>query len=45
MQEQFTYEDQVALTLLIIAINDRNRIQVGFGGANPVIKRKRAKWW
>ena len=33
---QFTEEEQVKLTLLIVAINGWNRIQVGFRAVHPV---------
>ena len=36
LQAQFTEEEQVKLTLLIVAINGWNRIQVGFRGVHPV---------
>ena len=36
LQEHFTEEEQVALTLLIVVINGWNRIQVGFRGVHPV---------
>lgn len=36
MQVQFSDEEQVTLTLLIVAINGWNRIQVGFRGVHPV---------
>jgi alkylhydroperoxidase family enzyme len=39
---QFTEEEQVALTLLIVAINGWNRIQVGFRAVHPVEERKTA---
>ncbi len=38
----FSGEEQVALTLLIVAINGWNRIQVGFRGVHPVEERKAA---
>jgi len=40
LQEQFTDEEQVTLSLLIVAINGWNRIQVGFRGLHPVAKRR-----
>jgi AhpD family alkylhydroperoxidase len=36
LQEQFTEKEQVNLTLLIVAINGWNRIQVGFRAVHPV---------
>jgi AhpD family alkylhydroperoxidase len=42
LQAQFTEEEQVTLTLLIVAINGWNRIQVGFRGVHPVGKRQAA---
>jgi AhpD family alkylhydroperoxidase len=42
VQAQFTAEEQVALTLLIITINGWNRIQVGFRATHPVEKREAA---
>jgi AhpD family alkylhydroperoxidase len=42
LQAQFTEEEQVRLTLLIVAINGWNRIQVGFRGVHPVEGRKAA---
>ncbi|MHB8800645.1 MAG: carboxymuconolactone decarboxylase family protein [Thermoanaerobaculia bacterium] len=38
----FSEEEQVALTLLVVAINGWNRIQVGFRGVHPVEERKAA---
>jgi alkylhydroperoxidase family enzyme len=40
LQAQFTAEEQVMLTLLIVAINGWNRIQVGFRAMHPVEQRK-----
>ena len=40
--KHFTEEEAVTLTLLIVAINGWNRIQIGFRGARPVAKRKAA---
>jgi AhpD family alkylhydroperoxidase len=40
--EQFSQEEQVALTLLIVAINGWNRINVGFRAVHAVTKRKAA---
>jgi len=42
LQAQFTEEEQVTLTLLIVAINGWNRIQVSFRGIHPVEGRKAA---
>jgi AhpD family alkylhydroperoxidase len=42
LKAQFTEQEQVTLTLLIVAINGWNRIQVGFRGVHPVEKRKAA---
>jgi AhpD family alkylhydroperoxidase len=42
LRAQFTEEEQVTLTLLIVAINGWNRIQVGFRGVHPVEGRKAA---
>lgn len=42
LQAQFSEEEQVALTLLIVAINGWNRIQVGFRGGHPVETRRAA---
>lgn len=41
-REQFSEEELVKLTLLIVAINGWNRIQVGFRGIHPVEERKAA---
>src|SRR5271166_129844 len=35
LQAEFTPEEQVALTLMIVAINGWNRIQVGFRAVHP----------
>jgi AhpD family alkylhydroperoxidase len=40
VQAQFSAEEQVALTLVIVSINGWNRVQVGFGGAHPVEERE-----
>jgi AhpD family alkylhydroperoxidase len=40
LQAQFTEQEQVTLTLLIVAINGWNRIQVGFRAVHPVDERK-----
>ena len=42
LQAQFSDEEQVALTLLIVAINGWNRIQVGFRAVHPVEERRAA---
>jgi AhpD family alkylhydroperoxidase len=42
LQAQFTTEEQVGLTLLIVTINGWNRIQVGFRAVHPVKKREAA---
>ncbi|KAB2940701.1 MAG: carboxymuconolactone decarboxylase family protein [Hyphomicrobium sp.] len=42
LKAEFTEEEQVLLTLLIVAINGWNRIQVGFRGVHPVAKRQAA---
>jgi AhpD family alkylhydroperoxidase len=42
LQAQFTEEEQVTLTLLIVAINGWNRIQVGFRAVHPVDRRRAA---
>jgi AhpD family alkylhydroperoxidase len=42
VEAQFTPEEQVALMLLIVAINGWNRIQVGFRAVHPVEERKAA---
>jgi AhpD family alkylhydroperoxidase len=42
LQSQFTEEEQVKLTLLIVAINGWNRINVGFRAVRPVAERKAA---
>jgi AhpD family alkylhydroperoxidase len=42
LQAQFTEEEQVKLTLLIVAINGWNRVQVGFRGVHPVGNRRAA---
>jgi AhpD family alkylhydroperoxidase len=42
LQAQFSEPEQVALTLLIVAINGWNRIQVGFRAVHPVEKREAA---
>lgn len=42
LQAQFTEEEQVTLTLLIVAINGWNRLQVGFRAVHPVDERQPA---
>jgi AhpD family alkylhydroperoxidase len=42
VQAQFTAQEQVALTLLIVTINGWNRVQVGFRASHPVEKREAA---
>ena len=42
LKKQFTEAEQVTLTLLIVAINGWNRIQVGFRGVHPVGAREAA---
>jgi AhpD family alkylhydroperoxidase len=42
LQAQFTEHEQVVLTLLIVAINGWNRIQVGFRAVHPVERRQAA---
>jgi AhpD family alkylhydroperoxidase len=42
VQAQFTPEEQVALTLLIVTINGWNRVQIGFRAVHPVKKREAA---
>jgi AhpD family alkylhydroperoxidase len=42
LQAQFTEEEQVRLTLLIVAINGWNRIQVGFRAVHPTSERQAA---
>ena len=39
---QFSEEEQVKLTLLIVAINGWNRINVGFGAVHPIEQRRAA---
>jgi alkylhydroperoxidase family enzyme len=41
-QAQFTEEEQVTLTLLIVTINGWTRIQIGFRAVHPVDKRRAA---
>jgi alkylhydroperoxidase family enzyme len=42
LQEHFSEEEQVKLTLLVVAINGWNRIQVGFRGVHPRRARQAA---
>jgi AhpD family alkylhydroperoxidase len=42
LQPEFTEAEQVTLTLLIVAINGWNRIQIGFRGSHPVETRRAA---
>lgn len=42
LKAHFTEEEQVTLTLLIVAINGWNRIQVGFRAVHPVAKSEAA---
>lgn len=42
LQAQFTEEEQVKLTLLIVAINGWNRVQIGFRAVHPVENRQAA---
>lgn len=42
LKAHFTEEEQVTLTLLIVAINGWNRIQVGFRAVHPVAKHEAA---
>jgi AhpD family alkylhydroperoxidase len=42
LKAHFTDEEQVTLTLLIVAINGWNRIQVGFRAVHPVDKHEAA---
>ena len=39
---QFSEEEQVKLTLLIVAINGWNRINVGFRAVHPIEQRRAA---
>lgn len=40
VKAHFNEQEQVALTLMIVAINGWNRVQVGFRGVHPVDKKK-----
>jgi AhpD family alkylhydroperoxidase len=42
LKAQFSEEEQVTLTLLIVAINGWNRIQVGFRAVHPLEERRAA---
>jgi AhpD family alkylhydroperoxidase len=42
LRVHFTEQEQVTLTLLIVAINGWNRIQVGFRAVHPVEERRAA---
>ena len=42
LKAEFTEEEQVTLTLLIVAINGWNRIQVGFRAVHPLEERRAA---
>ena len=42
LQAQFTEQEQVVLTLLIVAINGWNRVQIGFRAVHPVSESKAA---
>jgi len=42
LQAHFSEQEQVALTLLVVAINGWNRMQIGFRGVHPVEERKAA---
>jgi alkylhydroperoxidase family enzyme len=42
VQAQFTAEEQVTLTLLIVTINGSNPVQVGFRAVHPTEKREAA---
>jgi AhpD family alkylhydroperoxidase len=42
LKEQFSEAEQVALTLVIVAINGWNRINVGFRAVHPVEERRAA---
>jgi AhpD family alkylhydroperoxidase len=42
LQAQFSPEEQVKLTLLVVTINGWNRVHLGFGGGHPVEKREAA---
>jgi alkylhydroperoxidase family enzyme len=42
LKAQFSEEEQVKLTLLIVAINGWNRINVGFRAVHPLEQRRAA---
>lgn len=42
LHTQFSPEEQVKVTLLIVTINGWNRVQLGFRGAHPAEKREAA---
>ena len=42
LSAQFSDEEQVKLTLLIVAINGWNRINVGFRAVHPIEQRRAA---
>ena len=42
LKTQFSEEEQVKLTLMIVAINGWNRIQVGFRAIHPIEQRRAA---
>jgi AhpD family alkylhydroperoxidase len=42
LQAQFSDQEQVTLTLLIVAINGWNRVQVGFRAVHPIDQRRAA---
>ncbi len=42
LKAQFSEEEQVKLTLLIVTINGWNRIQVGFRAVHPIEQRRAA---
>jgi AhpD family alkylhydroperoxidase len=42
LQEHFSQAEQVALTLVIVAINGWNRVQVGFRAIHPIAKHEAA---
>jgi AhpD family alkylhydroperoxidase len=42
VKAHFTAAEQVALSLMIVAINGWNRVQVGFRAVHPIEKRKAA---
>ena len=42
LKAQFSEEEQVKLTLVIVAINGWNRINVGFRAVHPIEQRRAA---